>query len=886
MATVYLARDRKHDRQVAIKVLKPELGAVLGADRFLAEIKVTANLQHPNLLPLFDSGEAAGLLFYVMPFVEGETLRSRLDREMQLPVDEAVRIAAAIAGALAYAHEHGVIHRDLKPENILMQAGQPVIADFGIALAVSKAGGARVTQTGLSLGTPQYMSPEQAAGDRVIDGRSDLYSLAAMLYEMLTGDPPHTSSSVQGIIAKVLTDRPRPVREVRSTVPVHVELAMEVALAKLPADRFATASEFALALQGGGDASTLRRYRQSSAILDAVPALRRSRKRELAWVLVAILASAGLTWSLLRREPPKPVIRYALSFPASQAPVANGAFAVSPDGASFAYVGPGESPGTQQIWIKQRDREVATPLPGTTNATALTFSPDGQSIAFVLPPRPSGRVGPLLKLPLSGGAAITLADSALGEMTWLDDGTVVYSRIGPKGFVALRQVSDLGGTSSVVWESDTASAFNTTALPGRRGVVYAQGNRAGVSLWVAELPSLKAHRVVADAAFGVYLPIGDLVYVRSDGAAFVVPFSLRSLETTGPAVPLPSGSGNQFAVSSDGTLYARTGVGVLTAPLWELVWADRAGRLTSIDSSFSFRMIVNGANAGWALSPDGARVALGRNTEAGDQIWVKQLPRGAVSRISFDSGAAFRPRWTRDGRSLIYVSRSPVLADPVLRQKAADGTGAPDVVARVKSPGIFEGAVLADGKSWLIRTGGIVNAIGGRDIMLLQAGDTVPKPVVATKEFDEASIALSPDGRWLAYESNETGQTQIVLRPFPNVDGGKWVVSTAGGRAPLWSRNGRELFFVNAARQMVVMQISGGATPLVGAPTTLFTMGRELYLADQENYTPFDIAPDGRFLMARRVNAAAAPVEAAPIIVTLNWFEELREKLASSGKKK
>src|SRR5512145_1474823 len=249
MATVYLARDVKHERRVALKVLNPELGAVLGTERFLAEIKVTANLQHPNLLPLFDSGEADGLLFYVMPFVEGESLRARLDREKQLPIDEAIRIAVAVANALDYAHAHHVIHRDLKPENILLQAGQPVVADFGIALAVSKAGGNRVTQTGLSLGTPQYMSPEQATGDRIIDARSDIYSLGAVLYEMLTGEPPHTGSTVQAIIARVLTDRARSVRATRDMVPENVDAAIQRALAKLPADRFATAKEFADALQ-------------------------------------------------------------------------------------------------------------------------------------------------------------------------------------------------------------------------------------------------------------------------------------------------------------------------------------------------------------------------------------------------------------------------------------------------------------------------------------------------------------------------------------------------------------------------------------------------------------------------------------------------------------
>src|SRR6058998_2139854 len=207
MATVYLARDLKHNRKVALKVLNPELGAVLGVERFLSEIRVTANLQHPNLLPLFDSGEAEGMLFYVMPFVEGHSLRAKLQAEKQLPVDEAIHIAIAVAGALDYAHHHGVIHRDLKPENILLQAGEPLVADFGIALAVSKAGGQRITQTGISLGTPQYMSPEQATGDRALDGRTDIYSLGAVLYEMLVGDPPYLGSTSQAIIAKVLTDK-------------------------------------------------------------------------------------------------------------------------------------------------------------------------------------------------------------------------------------------------------------------------------------------------------------------------------------------------------------------------------------------------------------------------------------------------------------------------------------------------------------------------------------------------------------------------------------------------------------------------------------------------------------------------------------------------------
>src|SRR6185436_5990839 len=289
MATVYLAHDLKHDRKVAVKVLRPELAAVLGAERFLAEIRVTANLQHPNLLPLFDSGAADGFLYYVMPYVEGETLRARLERERQLPVDETVRLVSLMAGALDYAHARGVIHRDLKPDNILLQAGQPVIADFGIALAVAQAGGSRVTETGLSLGTPHYMSPEQAAGERNIDAKSDQYALAAVAYEMLSGEPPHTGPTAQAIIARLMTEKPRSLRATRPNVPVGVDLAVGRALAKSPADRFPSCDAFAQALVAGMTSGAV-------TVADAVVPRRRGRWVTAAIALVVLAGGAlGLT---------------------------------------------------------------------------------------------------------------------------------------------------------------------------------------------------------------------------------------------------------------------------------------------------------------------------------------------------------------------------------------------------------------------------------------------------------------------------------------------------------------------------------------------------------------------------------------------------------------
>src|SRR5205823_3736764 len=256
MATVYLAADVRHDRRVAIKVLKPELAAVLGAERFVVEIKTTAALQHPHILPLFDSGTADGFLYYVMPYIEGETLRTKLDRETQLGIDEAVRITREVADALDYAHRHGVIHRDIKPENILLHDGRPMVADFGIALALSAAAGGRMTETGLSLGTPHYMSPEQATAEKELSNRSDIYSLGCVLYEMLTGNPPHTGASAQQIIMKIVTEEAAPVTKLRKSVPANVAAAVAVSLEKLPADRFASAKDFAAALTNQSFATT------------------------------------------------------------------------------------------------------------------------------------------------------------------------------------------------------------------------------------------------------------------------------------------------------------------------------------------------------------------------------------------------------------------------------------------------------------------------------------------------------------------------------------------------------------------------------------------------------------------------------------------------------
>lgn len=293
MATVYLARDVKHERKVAVKILRPELAAALGADRFLREVKITASLTHPHILPLLDSGEVKGFLYYVMPYVEGESLRELITREKLLALDDAVRIAREVADALGSAHNHDVVHRDIKPENILLEEGHAVVADFGVARAISEAGGERLTVTGLSIGTPAYMSPEQCSGGAEIDGRSDIYSLGCVLYEMLAGHPPFTGATAQEIMIRHATDPVPTIRAARSSIPEGVERAVYKALEKVPADRFATAQQFVEALsQDEVDTVPVR-----SGIGRKTVQARSAGRRKVVGFLAAVLAlgaAAGL----------------------------------------------------------------------------------------------------------------------------------------------------------------------------------------------------------------------------------------------------------------------------------------------------------------------------------------------------------------------------------------------------------------------------------------------------------------------------------------------------------------------------------------------------------------------------------------------------------------
>ncbi|MEP7325527.1 MAG: protein kinase [Gemmatimonadota bacterium] len=882
MATVYLAEDLKHHRKVAVKVLKPELAAVLGAERFLQEITTTAALQHPHILPLFDSGQAVVpplregergpggevFLYYVMPFIDGETLRSKLDRETQLGIDESVRIATQVADALDYAHRNGVIHRDIKPENILLHDGRPMVADFGIALAVSAAAGGRMTETGLSLGTPHYMSPEQATAEKEITARSDVYSLGSVLYEMLTGNPPHTGASAQQIIMKIVTEEAAPVTKARKSVPPNVAAAVAKSLEKLPADRFATAKEFADALTNAGYTRPM-----TGVGFGASAGGGRWKQVALAAGAAAVACAALALWAWRRPESPRPMMRFGLAFPDSQVP--QGGIHLSQDGTRFLYEGPGANGGTQ-LWVKERNRYEATPLAGTTAPQGFTTSPDGQWIAFV-------QNAQLKKMPIGGGTPIALADSVFfSGVAWLDDGTLIYTSLS----FALMRISAAGDSTTVLQKPEAMPGripALVTPLPGARGVLFTacNANCGFADLWVFDLRSDSARQLVPGVLQGWYLPTGHLAFVGPDGEMLAVPFDLKSLKINGTPVPVLSGVAllvgivPNVTVSSSGTVIMQSGRAI-GGPrgIVDLVWVDRSGRRQPVDSNWIFRLSQSGGNNGWALSPDGTRLVIGLNTNSGDDIWIKQLPAGPLSRLTFDTAAEQRPHWTPDGRSVTYLYNATTL-----HQRRADGTGADETLLSKPTP-IIEGFWSRDG-TWLIaRTGGRGGQTGGRDIIGLRPGvDSAARPLVANPGFDEAAPTLSPDGKWLAYESNETGRMEVYIRPFPNTEGGKWQVSTDGGQAPLWAHGGREIFFVDGNRNMVVTPVAGGMSPGLGERRVLFRMGVDLYLGEPENYTPFDISPDDkRFIMVRQ--AATAP-EKPTFILVENWFEELKARMGA-----
>jgi serine/threonine-protein kinase len=833
MATVHLAHDLKHDRKVALKVLRAELAAVIGVERFLNEIRVTANLQHPHILPLYDSGAVDGVLYYVMPYVEGETLADRLRREKQLSVADSVRIATEAAAALDYAHRHGIVHRDIKPANILLQDGGVLVADFGIALALRAAGGDRITETGLSLGTPHYMSPEQAAGDRDVDLRTDIYALGAVLYEMLAGEPPHTGNTAQAIISRVMTEEPRALTTVRSSVPDHVSDAVDTALSKVPADRFASAAEFATALR---DVSHTRATRARAVTAAAsVPLWRR-----LVWPGVAAAAAVVATWSITRGASSPRVSMYEMTLPEEVAPAIDlPEIVVTPDGNRIVYVGLGEKGVGQQLWMRERGALHATALHNTDGAVTLAMSPDGQSVAFLsLPSR-------LRTISLDGGVTSSLTENAgsAEALAWGDDGEIYISYAN-----AIRRIPARGGSLLRVdsmWPAEAARRNGWLAvLPGSKALLGSIANGSERNIVALDIATGASHPVTS-GVFAAYAPSGFLVVVSQQGGVTAARFNPRNF-SLGQMAPLAENVSARagsavLAVAAARLVYVEGPQ--TTSNVDEAVWVARSGVVTPIDPTWKF---ASQGNSGWSVSPDGTQLAIKLNSESGQNIWIRDLRSQALRRITFDSGGAFRPRWSPDGRYVTYIGARHGDRTGVYRRRA-DGTGSEESVMQLPLS-IAEAQISPDG-NWVIgRTGGASLLPAQRDIWKMRiSGDTTITPLL-NGPAEERAFDVSPDGKWFAYSSDESGKNEVYVRPFPDVGSGKWQISVGGGEATLWNPRGKELFYVNGASELVVVDLwRGPAQP--GERKVLFSLRG---FRQSTNYTWFDVDPSGeRFLMVR-----------------------------------
>jgi serine/threonine-protein kinase len=798
-----------------------------------------------------------------MPFVEDETLRDRLEREKQLQVDEAVRIARSVAGALQAAHEAGVIHRDIKPENILLSRGEPLVSDFGIALAVSHAGGGRLTETGLSLGTPYYMSPEQATADRDPGQASDVYSLGCVLYEMLVGDPPHTGSSAQAVLAKILTEEPRAVTALRRTVPPHVADATARALERLPADRFESAEAFSRALADAGFRHTLPGTAPAGVtgvhggedVVEAPAGTGTSRPaaRALPWMVAALASVMAVLGWLRDGGSASSGPTELLMDPGVDSLVFNSYLGVSPDGRTFALsTREGrESP----LYVRTGANAEWRVLPGTEGGYWPAFSPNGDRIAYVT------EEAELMAVSVAGGSPLTLYDPGddLYEPHWGANGDIVVSTDD-----GIRRVRSGGGVDTLSIEGTIYWPF---MLPDGSGVLYAEGSFSETSVWILDLDTDSTRLLLDEGNRPMYLESGHILFAHPDGGLQVVPFDLGSRTVTGAPVPVRDGIQHRgFSVSANGTLVYRSGLGNFSG-------SESRFLRVGFDGSVDTLRLPERDQGQVQISPDGSRFAFTVWSDEGDQaqIYTYDLARRTgPTQLTFDGDRNLAPVWSPDGTRIAYRhDGSDILV------KAVDG-GAPATT-------LLDDSVAVEPQAWTTSGGLVLQRAGegGVDLYRMPAPDSSAVAVEFLRtDFRETFARVSPDGRWVAYVSFETGQAEVFVRSYPDALG-PWRLSRGVGFDPQWSADGRAVLFFrpgNGVASILSVDVELEPTFVARDPVEVWSgRGRD-----------FDVHPDGQHLVVvdRILDDASDEDdedEPSQVVVVLNWFEELRARLGEGN---
>ena len=895
MGEVYRARDSKLSRDVAVKVLLPAVAEdPERLTRFRREAQILAALNHQNIAQIHGFEDAGPHPALVMELVEGPTLAERLQFGA-LPLDEALSIARQIAEALEAAHEQGVIHRDLKPANLKVRDdGTVKVLDFGLAKALETADGRGHVADGLAnsptitspartiegviLGTAAYMSPEQAKG-KPVDKRADLWAFGCVVFEMLTGDRPFKGTTIAEVLAKVIEREPE-WQTLPSGTPRSIRTLLRRCLEKDPKRRLDSAAAARLEID---EVSRSAASLEPNESLDGSSRIWQLRA-VVAPALVGLIVGAIATW-MVRRSPDTAfpaVSRFTVTPPATQAlafSINDRDVAISPDGSQLAFTGGDDA----RLMLRALDQLEVVPVPGIVNARAPFFSPDGQWIAFFDLLDEGVTTGPVVgsalrRVSRRGGPAVTVARlvGASRGASWGADDSIVFATSDRS--TGLLRVAAGGGEPEVLTRPDTAKDeidhFYPSPLPGGRAILFTITGRAGVRRIAAfDLESRQQRALLPSGTQAQYVDTGHLVYADG-GALWTVGFDLTTISVVGNPIPIVEQvltlGATAFALSRNGTLVY---VPVSNDTANRLAWVTREGVISPIP-------VPPRPHRSPRISPDGTRIAVQVLLDT-NEVWIGDIDGKRLSRLTFGRSGSYGPAWMRDGRHVIFGS--PRDAPPErpgasnLYRRSVDGSGN-DERLTTGDRQQRTNAVTPNGQYLVLEEQADA---GGYDFMLLRLQGTPRVEALLQTPFDERNAEISPDGKWLAYESNESGQFQIYVRPFPNVTDGRSQVSDNGGRSPQWSPDGRELFFVSRTSMMTVpVQLKPTFTP--GSPAKLFD-ARSLVLDGRfigSTSRTFDISPDGqRFLMLQEGSLTDdGNRPSIGIVVVQNWFEELKAK--------